>query len=77
MRNTINTLGGGFAAYPLTTAEAARIAGVSTATIRRWTDSGVLHCVKLPRSGTRRYRRSDVEKVLREIEADDRGYATA
>jgi excisionase family DNA binding protein len=45
-------------------AEAARILGVSTRTLRRYAEAGVLRCRTLP-SGQRRFDRRDVE-ALRE-----------
>ena len=43
----------------LTTREAAARLGVGTTTIKRWSDEGVLHCVRTA-GGHRRYRQSDV-----------------
>ncbi len=44
--------------------EAAGALGVSLNTVRRWSDSGNLTCYRSP-GGHRRYRRSDVESLLR------------
>lgn len=43
----------------LTSTEAARLLGVSAATIKRWSDEGVITTVRTP-GGHRRFRRSDV-----------------
>ena len=48
--------------------EAAAELGVSLNTLRRWSDSGKLICYRSP-GGHRRYRRADVETLLR---AEDR-----
>lgn len=50
------------------TAEAARIAGVVPATVRLWERSGRLRAQKTS-SGTRLYRRRDVERVAKERDA--------
>jgi excisionase family DNA binding protein len=47
----------------ITSAEAARIAGVGTTAIKRWADAGALECVRTP-GGHRRFRRSDVEQLV-------------
>lgn len=47
----------------IATAEAARILGVSTATIVTYANKGILPCRKLP-SGVRRYQRADVLALL-------------
>ena len=44
--------------------EAAAERGVSLNTLRRWSDSGKLTCYRSP-GGHRRYRRGDVEALLR------------
>lgn len=46
----------------ITTAEAARIMGVSDATIVSYADKGLLGCRRLP-SGHRRFLRQDVEAL--------------
>jgi len=51
--------------------EAAAELGVSLNTLRRWSDAGRLTCYRSP-GGHRRYRRSDVDSLLR---AEDRGAA--
>ena len=48
----------------LTSAEAARIAGVGPSTVKRWADEGVLACVKTP-GGHRRIQRAALERLLR------------
>jgi len=52
----------------ITSAEAAKLAGVGATAIKRWADSGLLPCVKTV-GGHRRFRRSDVERLVRR--ADD------
>jgi excisionase family DNA binding protein len=49
----------------LTTAEAARVAGVGTTSVKRWADLKLLPCVKTP-GGHRRYLRRDLERFLQE-----------
>lgn len=50
-----------------TTAELARICGVSISTIKRWTDSGLLRCVRTP-GGHRKFRLQDVAEAARQLE---------
>jgi excisionase family DNA binding protein len=45
----------------LTLEEAARLLGVSKITLRRWTRSGSLGCVRVGQRGDRRFRREDLE----------------
>jgi excisionase family DNA binding protein len=45
----------------LTSSQAARLIGVSAASLRRWTDEGRLPAIRLP-GGARRYERVDVER---------------
>lgn len=47
----------------LTVTGVAELAGVSAATVRRWSDRGLLPATRLP-SGHRRYNRRDVEVWL-------------
>ncbi len=49
-----------------TTAELARICGVSISTIKRWTDSGLLRCVRTP-GGHRKFRLQDVGEAARRL----------
>lgn len=46
----------------LTISEASRLLGISTITLRRWSDSGRVPVVMLP-SGHRRYRREDIRDL--------------
>lgn len=46
----------------LSVSEAARVLGVSPGTVRRWSNSGTLACVRTP-SGHRRFRRADLERL--------------
>lgn len=48
----------------ITSAEAARLAGVGTTAIKRWADSGVLPCIRTA-GGHRRFDQRDVERFLR------------
>ena len=50
-----------------TTAELARICGVSISTIKRWTDSGLLRCVRTP-GGHRKFRLQDVAEAARQLD---------
>ena len=54
----------------LTTADAARIAGVATSTIKRWADQGLLRFTRTA-GGHRRYARVVLEKMLR---GEDSGF---
>ena len=49
-----------------TTAELARICGVSISTIKRWTDSGLLRCLRTP-GGHRKFRLQDVAEAARQL----------
>lgn len=49
------------------TAELARICGVSISTIKRWTDSGLLRCVRTP-GGHRKFRLQDVAEAARQLQ---------
>lgn len=48
------------------TADLARVCGVSISTIKRWTDSGILRCVRTP-GGHRKYRVQDVAEAARRL----------
>ena len=48
----------------LSTAEAARLAGVGTTSVKRWADEGVLECLKTA-GGHRRFERGTLEAFLR------------
>ena len=50
----------------LTTSKVAQMAGVSTRTVRNWTDQGKLHADKTA-GGHRRYSRAEVEKFLEKL----------
>lgn len=47
----------------LTTAEAARIAGVGTTSVKRWADSNLLRCIRTA-GGHRRFRREELDRFL-------------
>jgi DNA-binding transcriptional MerR regulator len=48
--------------------------GVHENTIRNWEERGILHAVRLPGSGYRRYELDEVERLAREMHAQ---FATA
>jgi excisionase family DNA binding protein len=48
----------------LTLEDAARLLGVSKITLRRWTRSGSLGCVRVGQRGDRRFRREDLEDYV-------------
>jgi excisionase family DNA binding protein len=48
----------------MTTQEVARLAGVGATAVKRWTDAGVIACVRTA-GGHRRFVRSEVERFLR------------
>lgn len=50
------------------TADLARVCGVSISTIKRWTDTGVLRCVRTP-GGHRKFRVQDVAQAAKQLEA--------
>ena len=50
----------------LTTADAAKLAGVATSTIKRWADQGLIRLPEPP-GGHRRYTRAVVERMLRRV----------
>lgn len=58
------------------TADLARVCGVSISTIKRWTDTGTLRCVRTP-GGHRKYRAQDVAEAARRLglDAADAGLA--
>ncbi|MCB2413682.1 helix-turn-helix domain-containing protein [Demequina sp. TTPB684] len=59
----------------LTTGEAAGLVGVSVDTIKRWEKAGHITSGRTP-NGHRRFRRSDVERLLKpSSSAPDRGAA--
>jgi excisionase family DNA binding protein len=49
----------------LTTSEAAELLNVHVNTLRRWSDRGVLEVFRLGSRGDRRFRRGDVDRLLR------------
>jgi len=49
----------------LTTADAARLAGVGASSVKRWADSNLLPCVRTA-GGHRRFHREELERFLRE-----------
>jgi excisionase family DNA binding protein len=48
----------------LTLTEAAALLNVSKITLRRWTKSGILGCVRIGRRKDRRFRRADIEEFI-------------
>ncbi len=51
------------------TAEAAAILGISQNSLRGWTDAGKIRCHRNPANGYRLFKRSELEKFLRTVEA--------
>jgi excisionase family DNA binding protein len=51
----------------LTVGEAARLVGVSRATLRNWDKAGKLRAVRHPMNGYRLYRRTDLECILKDL----------
>jgi excisionase family DNA binding protein len=51
----------------LTTAEVAKMLRVSRSTVHRWAQLGQIKTIRLP-SGTLRYSREEVERLLRQLE---------
>jgi excisionase family DNA binding protein len=49
----------------LTTSEVAKMLAVNPATIRRWAEEGSIPSITLPGGGQRRFRRQDVDAILR------------
>src|SRR5579859_4778821 len=49
-----------------TTESAARILGVSPASVRRWSDAGLLPVQRIGRRGTRRFREADLRSFQRQ-----------
>jgi excisionase family DNA binding protein len=51
----------------LTTSQAARLLGVSLATVRRWSDAGVLPGYRTP-GGQRRFSREQLDEFVKSLE---------
>ena len=51
----------------LTTSQAARLLGVSLATVRRWSDAGVLPGYRTP-GGQRRFSREQIDEFVKSLE---------
>ena len=51
------------------TAEAAEILGVSQTTLRKWAEAGKIPMHRNPVNGYRLFKRNDLEKFLRTVEA--------
>jgi len=60
----------------LTTAEAARLAGVGASSVKRWADLELLPCVRTA-GGHRRFHRHELERFLRELAHEPAGDAHA
>lgn len=56
----------------LNTKQAAEFLGVSTSTIRRWSDNGLLNCYRVGSSGYRKFERSDIEKLKEKFYGSDK-----
>ena len=50
----------------LTIQQAAEVLGVHPNTLRNWDNKGFLKAIRLGSRGDRRYRKSDIEKLLKE-----------
>lgn len=48
----------------LRSSEVAQLAGVATNTVKRWTQAGVLRCIRLPGGGHRRFDPTEVAGFL-------------
>jgi len=48
----------------LTLTEASAVLGVSKITLRRWTKSGAIRCVRIGRRKDRRFRPADIEEYI-------------
>ena len=48
----------------LTLTEASAVLGVSKITLRRWTKSGAIRCVRIGRRKDRRFRPADIEEFI-------------
>jgi excisionase family DNA binding protein len=55
------------AAGLLSVRETARRLGVHENTVRNWTERGILHAVRLPHSGYRRFDAAEVERLAHEM----------
>jgi excisionase family DNA binding protein len=53
---------------PLSTGDVARMLNIHTNTVRRWCQNGILKPYRIGPRGDRRFRRRDVDKLLREPE---------
>ena len=53
----------------LTTAEVAALLNVNVSTVRRWSDNTLLPSYRIGTRGDRRFRRVDVQKLLKEVPA--------
>lgn len=53
----------------LTTAQVARLAGVSRQTVRNWATQGALAAVRLPGRGMLRFDPADVDRLLKTMPA--------
>jgi excisionase family DNA binding protein len=55
----------------LTPAEAAKLLNVHINTVRRWSNKGILKTYRLGSRDDRRFKRVDIEKLLRKIQPAD------
>ena len=61
----------------LTTADVARVLGLHTNTVRRWSNKGILKQYRIGPRGDRRFKREDIDGFLKEGEsAEDQGFST-
>ena len=54
------------------TAEAAKILGVAQNTLRKWAEEGQIPVRRNPANGYRLFKRSDLEKFLKQLERADK-----
>lgn len=57
-------------------AEAAEILGVAQNTVRAWAEKGVLPAKRNPANGYRLFRRTDLEKFLKQLGSSDKRHPT-
>lgn len=62
--------------YTLTSADVARLLGLTDETVRRYAEQGKLAHVRLP-SGHRRFRRSDIDEYMHPVASSDEPKAAA
>jgi excisionase family DNA binding protein len=51
----------------LTISEAAEYLGLSSRTLRKWTDAGIVKAGRIPPRGDRRFTQAELQRVRREV----------